>query len=62
MPHKTALPKFPPGRFKELGQFLSRPRKPGLFFCGDYLMGPFMEAAVTTGIRAAESIIVAAKP
>jgi protoporphyrinogen oxidase len=52
----TAMPKFPPGRYRQLASFLSRSRRPGLWFCGDYLMGPFIEAAVTTGYRAAEAI------
>jgi protoporphyrinogen oxidase len=51
-----AMPKFPPGRFRELSRFQSRQRMPGLFFCGDYLMGPFLEAAVSTGLRAAEGV------
>jgi protoporphyrinogen oxidase len=54
---KTAMPKFPPGRFREIAFFLSRSRRPGLLFCGDYLMGPFIEASVTTAIRAADAII-----
>jgi protoporphyrinogen oxidase len=53
---KSAMPKFPPGRYRELASFLSRRRRKGLWFCGDYLMGPFIEAAVTTGQRAAEQV------
>jgi protoporphyrinogen/coproporphyrinogen III oxidase len=53
----AAMPKFPPGRFRELSRFQSRQRGPGLFFCGDYLMGPFLEAAVSTGLRAAEGVL-----
>lgn len=52
----TAMPKFPPGRYQQLASFLSRTRRPGLLFCGDYLMGPFIEGAVTSGFRAAEAI------
>src|SRR6185436_10769775 len=48
---KTAMPMFPPGRFRDVAAFKSRERKPGLFFCGDYLMGPFIEAAVSTGLK-----------
>jgi predicted NAD/FAD-dependent oxidoreductase len=54
---KPAMPKFPPGRFREIGSFLARTRRPGLHFCGDYLIGPFIEAAVTTGQRSAEAIL-----
>jgi protoporphyrinogen oxidase len=53
---KTAMPKFPPGRYRQLAEFLSRSRRPGLLFCGDYLMGPFLEASVTTAQRAADVI------
>jgi len=48
----SAMPKFPPGRYRDIAAFLNRQRRPGLFFCGDYLLGPFVEAAVATGIRA----------
>ena len=52
----TAMPMFPPGRFREVAAFQSRERKRGLFFCGDYLMGPFIEAAISTGLRTAERL------
>jgi oxygen-dependent protoporphyrinogen oxidase len=51
-----AMPKFPPGRYRAISEFQKRQRRPGLFFCGDYLAGPFIEGAITTGLRAAESI------
>jgi protoporphyrinogen oxidase len=50
------MPKFPAGRYGQIQKFQERSRRRGLFFCGDYLMGPFIEAAVTTGLRAAEAI------
>ena len=53
----TAMPKFSPGRYRELAGFLSRNRRPGVLFCGDYLMGPFLEASVTTAQRAADGIV-----
>jgi oxygen-dependent protoporphyrinogen oxidase len=49
----SGMPKFPPGRYRQIAAFNERARRPGLFFCGDYLMGPFIEAAVTTGLKAA---------
>jgi oxygen-dependent protoporphyrinogen oxidase len=52
----SGMPKFPPGRYRQIVEFQSRKRRPGLFFCGDYLMGPFMEAAIATGLHAAEAI------
>jgi oxygen-dependent protoporphyrinogen oxidase len=52
----SGMPKFPPGRYKEIVAFQARARRPGLFFCGDYLMGPFVEAAITTGLAAGEAI------
>jgi len=53
---RFGMPKFPPGRYREVAAFQKRGRRPGLFFCGDYLMGPFLEAAVTTGLDAAAAI------
>ena len=50
------MPKFPPGRYREIVSFQRRQRRHGLFFCGDYLLGPLIEGAVTTGFRAAEAI------
>jgi oxygen-dependent protoporphyrinogen oxidase len=52
----TALPMFPPGRYRQLVNFQRRQRKPGLFFCGDYLSGPLIEGAISTGLDAAEAI------
>jgi len=49
-------PKFPPGRYREITEFQRRKRRPGLFFCGDYLLGPFIEGAITTGLHAANVI------
>lgn len=53
---ESGTPKFPPGRYRQIAAFKARPRRPGLFFCGDYLMGPFLEAAITTGLHAAHEI------
>ena len=50
------MPKFPPGRYRQIAAFHARERRRGLYFCGDYLMGPFVEAAITTGLRAAEAV------
>jgi protoporphyrinogen oxidase len=52
----AAMPKFPPGRFREIAEFNKRERAPGLLFCGDYLMGPFVESAIASGYRAAEAV------
>jgi protoporphyrinogen oxidase len=52
----AGMPKFPPGRYGQIHAFQRRQRKTGLFFCGDYLLGPLVEGAVTTGLRAAEAI------
>lgn len=53
---QSGMPTFPPGRYREIAQFQERQRRPGLFFCGDYLLAPLIEAAITTGLRAADSI------
>ena len=52
----SGMAKFPPGRYRQIAQFNARQRRPGLFFCGDYLLGPVIEGAVTTGLRAADAI------
>src|SRR6185436_10187256 len=52
----SGMPKFPPGRYREIVEFQRRERRPGLFFCGDYLLGPLIEGAVTTGFRAADAM------
>ena len=53
------MPKFPPGRYRQIAAFQGRERRKGLHFCGDYLLGPFVEAAITTGLRAAEAVTAA---
>jgi protoporphyrinogen oxidase len=54
----SGMPAFPPGRYRQITQFQQRQRRPGLLFCGDYLLGPLIEGAVTTGLRAADAIQV----
>jgi protoporphyrinogen oxidase len=51
------IPKFQPGRYREIVAFRSRVRKPGLFFCGDYLSGPLIEGAITSGLNTAAEVI-----
>jgi len=49
------VPQFYPGYHRSLARFLSRAeRSPRLFFAGDYLVGPYTEAALTSGLRAAK--------
>ena len=52
----SGMPMFPPGRYRDIVEFHKRQRRRGLYFCGDYLLGPLIEGAVTTGIKAAEAI------
>ena len=48
------VPQFYPGYHRSLARFLSRnDRSDRLFFAGDYLVGPYTEAALTSGLRAA---------
>lgn len=51
------LPQLRPGYLPRLAAFLRRrERSPRLAFAGDYLVGPFTEAALTSGLRAAAEI------
>jgi len=51
------LPQFYAGYTREIATFRARQeRTPRLAFAGDYLAGPFTEAALTSGLRAAADI------
>jgi oxygen-dependent protoporphyrinogen oxidase len=51
------LPQLYPGYLPRLARFLGRlERSPRLAFAGDYLVGPYTEAALTSGLRAATEI------
>jgi len=51
------VPQFYPGYHKALRRFLRRrERTLRLFFAGDYLVGPYTEAALTSGLRAADEV------
>ena len=51
------VPQFYPGYIRSLAAFLQRrERSDRLFFAGDYLVGPYTEAALTSGIRAAGDV------
>lgn len=51
------LPQFHRGYYHALEAFARRQRRsPRLTFCGDYLVAPYTEAALTSGLRAAEEI------
>ncbi|MBI4517775.1 MAG: FAD-dependent oxidoreductase [Deltaproteobacteria bacterium] len=51
------VPQFYPGYHRALARFYARPeRSERVFFAGDYLVGPYTEAALTSGLRAAEAI------
>jgi len=57
-----AFPRFDVGRYREIARFRSvqRDLRAGgrrLYFAGDYLVGPSLEGAVTSGFRAADQIL-----
>jgi oxygen-dependent protoporphyrinogen oxidase len=52
------LPQFDAGYTRRLGAFLARhDRSPRLAFAGDYLIGPYTEMALTSGLRAATEVM-----
>jgi oxygen-dependent protoporphyrinogen oxidase len=52
------LPQFRAGYLRGLRAFLRRSdRSPRLAFAGDYLVGPYTEAALTSGLRAATELV-----
>jgi protoporphyrinogen/coproporphyrinogen III oxidase len=54
------LPLFPAGHLARLAAFQARSeRSPRLAFAGDYLIGPYTEMALTSGMRAATEIAAA---
>ena len=51
------LPQFGAGYTKQLAGFLAREqRTPRIAFAGDYLVGPYTEAALASGLRAAQAV------
>lgn len=57
---QAALPEFPPGQLRRLAAFLDqRPLPPTLALAGDYLGGPSIEGAVTSGFQAADQLLAA---
>ena len=51
------VPQFYAGYIRALAAFKSRPmRSDRTFFAGDYLVGPYTEAALTSGLRAADDV------
>jgi oxygen-dependent protoporphyrinogen oxidase len=51
------LPQFGAGYTRALAAFLARSeRSPRLVFAGDYLVGPYTEAACASGLRAADEV------
>jgi hypothetical protein len=57
------LPQFRAGYLPRLRGFLRRhDRSPRLAFAGDYLVGPYTEAALTSGLRAATETARALEP
>jgi protoporphyrinogen oxidase len=55
---RGAVPRFGPGSLQRLAAFDGRvERSPRLAFAGEWLVGPGLEAAVTSGMRAATEVV-----
>jgi oxygen-dependent protoporphyrinogen oxidase len=51
------VPQFYHGYIRALADFKERrDRSDRIFFAGDYLVGPYTEAALTSGLRAADDV------
>ena len=51
------VPRFYHGYIRSLASFKMRKgRSDRVFFAGDYLVGPYTEAALTSGLRAADDV------
>jgi hypothetical protein len=51
------VPQFYPGYIRSLAAFKERrQRSDRVFFAGDYLVCPYTEAALTSGLRAADDV------
>lgn len=54
---RDMVPQFYAGYIRSLAAFGSRAgRSDRIFFAGDYLVGPYTEAALTSGLRAADDV------
>jgi len=52
------LPQFDAGYTRQLAGFLGRAQcSPRIQFAGDYLVGPYTEAALVSGLRAADAVL-----
>jgi protoporphyrinogen oxidase len=53
-----AMPKFSHGHLKRVSEFMQDGQgENGVFFCGDYMNGPWTEGALRNGERVAEQVI-----
>lgn len=55
---KESIPQFKPGYFNKLAKFIANSQKETqIFYCGDYLFGPYIEASVKSGLLTVQKII-----
>lgn len=54
---REKVPRFPPGRARELAAFRARLRPGPVQLAGDYLCGPLMEGAAQSGVAAARLVL-----
>lgn len=56
---KSAIPMFKPGHIRRICEFLDATKnEKQIFYCGDYIGGPYTEGALTSGLNVARKLLI----